>query len=143
MEDNKSLFDDLKVDFQTGAEVTEMSRWIKMLGIMLLVIPGLVLLMFLVGWNKMAVLFSEGLDAAGEGGTIAVTMILLVAIVVAAILGLIAFFLIRGGKRLYTGIRTRDQVMFNSGLGDVKSFFIIYGVLGLLGLLLNLISLIQ
>ena len=59
----------------------------------------------------------------------------------AGILGTMSWFLIRGAGRIKTALRTKEQLLFNDGLSDLKIFFVIYGVLGILGLLGNLISL--
>jgi hypothetical protein len=51
------------------------------------------------------------------------------------------WFIIRGAGRIRAAIRHKDQLLFNNGLADLKTFFIIYGVVSILSLLSNLVSL--
>lgn len=138
MDENQSLFE-LEVDHITSEELLDTSRWQKMFGIIILTIIGLVLIAFLVAWNKIAAVISEAIT--GESGQAAMAVIVGIILLVAAVLGTMSWFLIRGAGRVRTALRIKDQLLFNNGLGDLKTFFIIYGVIGILGLLSNLISL--
>lgn len=138
MDENQSLFE-LEVDYVTSEELLDTSRWQKMFGVILLTIIGLVVLAFLVGWNKIRVLIDEAItDDSGRAAMLVVAGIILLG---AGILGTMSWFLIRGAGRIKTALRTKEQLLFNDGLSDLKIFFVIYGVLGILGLLGNLISL--
>lgn len=138
MDENQPLFE-LEVDHITSEELLDTSRWQKMFGVILLTIIGLVLLAFLIGWNKIAVTVNEAI--ADESGRVAMLVVAGIILVGAAILGTMSWFLIRGAGRVKTALRTKEQLLFNNGLSDLKTFFIIYGVLSILGLLGNLISL--
>ncbi len=139
MEDKKGLFD-LSVDFPTTQELNELSRWTRLFGILLLVATGLFLLMFLIGWDKIGALFAAALQTPGESQQIAMVFLLVAFLVVGGVIGALCFFLLRSAKRVRQAIRTNDQQLFNSGLADLKVFFITYGVISLLGFVLSLFS---
>ena len=138
MDDNQSLFE-LEVDPITSEELQDTSRWQKMFGVMILSGIGLVLLAFLLGWNKVAALVDE--TVAGEGSQAAMAVMVVIVLLVALVLVIMAWFLIRGAGRIKAALQVKDQLLFNNGLGDLKTFFIIYGVISILGLLANLVAL--
>jgi len=138
MDENQSLFE-LEVDHAISEEVLDTCRWQKMFGILLLTIIGLVLLAFLIAWEKIWGLIGEAI--AGEAGQAAMAVIVGVLLLVAAVFGGMAWFLLRGAGRIKSAIRIKDQLLFNNGLSDLKTFFIIYGVISIIELLGNLISL--
>ena len=137
MDENQSLFE-LEVDHATSEELLDTSRWQRMFGVLMLSIIGLILLAFLIGWNKIAGLVDEAI--AGEGSQAAMAVIVVIVLLVAVVIGIMSWLLVRGAGRIKTAIRNRDQVVFNSGLSDLKTFFIIYGVISILGLLSNLVT---
>ncbi len=137
MDDNQSLFE-LEVDHITSEELLDTSRWQKMFGIVVLTMIGLVLLVFLIAWNKIGALIDESL--AGEDSQAAMAVIAAVLLLLAVVLGIMSWFLIRGAGRIKSALRMKDQLLFNNGLSDLKTFFIIYGVISIIGLLANLIS---
>jgi len=138
MEENHSLFE-LDIDSITSEELLDTARWQKMFGLLLITIIGLVLLAFIIAWDKIRSLINESIDGESSQATMAVLIGVL--LVIAAILGTMSWFLVRGAARIKSALRSKDQLVFNNGLSDLKMFFIIYGVLGILGLLGNLISL--
>ena len=138
MEENHSLFE-LDIDSITSEELLDTARWQKMFGLLLITIIGLVLLAFIVAWDKIRSLINESIDGESSQATMAVLIGVL--LVIAGILGTMSWFLVRGAARIKSALRTKEQLVFNNGLSDLKMFFIIYGVLGILGLLGNLISL--
>src|SRR5688572_26824647 len=123
MDENQSLFE-LEVDQATAEELLDTARWQRMFGLIMFSIIGLMFLAFLVGWNKMSELLNE-LLVAGEDGQSAMAVILVVVLLLAIIVGIMSGLLIRGAGRIKTAIRTKNQLLFNDGLGDLKSFFII------------------
>lgn len=137
MDDNQSLFE-LEVDHITSEELLDTSRWQKMFGVVVLTIIGLVLLVFLIAWNKIGALIDESL--AGDGSQAAMAVIVVVLLLLAVVLGIMSWLLIRGAGRIRSALRIKDQLLFNNGLSDLKTFFIIYGVISITGLLANLIS---
>ncbi len=137
MEQDPSLFD-LEIDHPTGEEMLDTSRWQRMLGVLLVICIGLVLLMLLLGWNQIVLLVDDAFGGEGSQGAVAFVVVLL--LLVAVIIGVMAGLLIRGASRIRTAIRTKEQDVFNNGLADLKSFFIIYGVISILSLLGNLVT---
>jgi hypothetical protein len=63
-------------------------------------------------------------------------------IIVIAIVAVLMSFLIKGANRIRAGIQNRDQVLFNNGLGNLKNFFVMYGVLAVLGMVFTLLGLV-
>ncbi|MGZ8525520.1 MAG: hypothetical protein ACXWV1_13900 [Chitinophagaceae bacterium] len=138
MDENQSLFE-LEVDHITSEELLDTSRWQKMFGVVVITIIGLVLLVFLIAWNKIGILLNESL--AGDGSQAAMAVVAAVLLLLAVVLGIMSWFLIRGAGRIKSALRMKDQLLFNNGLSDLKTFFIIYGVISIIGLLASLISL--
>ncbi|MGZ5219399.1 MAG: hypothetical protein ACXWC7_04950 [Chitinophagaceae bacterium] len=138
MDENQSLFE-LEVDHITSEELLDTSRWQKMFGVVVITIIGLVLLVFLIAWNKIGTLINESL--AGDGSQAAMAVVAAVLLLLAVVLGIMSWFLIRGAGRIKSALRMKDQLLFNNGLSDLKTFFIIYGVISIIGLLASLISL--
>lgn len=138
MEENHFLFE-LDIDSITSEELLDTARWQKMFGLLLITIIGLVLLALIITWDKIRSLINESIDGESSQATMAV--LIGVVLIIAGILGTMSWLLIRGAVRMKLALRTKDQLVFNNGLSDLKMFFIIYGVLGILGLLGNLISL--
>jgi hypothetical protein len=139
MDENQSLFE-LEVDPITAEELLDTARWQKMFGTVMLIIVALVLMAFVFAWNKIAILIDESLTG-GEESKAAMTILVGVVILIAAVLGTMGWFIIRGAGRIRAAIRHKDQLLFNNGLADLKTFFIIYGVVSILSLLSNLVSL--
>lgn len=137
MEQNQPLFD-LKIDHTASQELTETSRWSKLLAILIISIAGLVILVFLFAWNKIEAAFFTQLEGTNAGSAFAVVAVMV--IIIAAIVGVIMYFLLRAAYRIKTSIRIKDQQLFNRGLNDLKTFFIIGGVFSILGLAIQLFS---
>lgn len=137
MDDDQSLFG-LEVDPINSQELLDTAGWQKMFGIVLLIAVGLVLLVFLLAWNRISGLIDEAI--AGNGSQAAMAVVVVILLLIAAVLGVLSWFLIRGAGRIRTALRTKDQLVFNNGLSDLKTFFIIYGAISVLGLLGNLVT---
>lgn len=137
MNEDQSLFE-LEVDHGIAEELLDTSRWQRMFGILMFSIIGLITLALLVGWSKIAVLIDEAI--AGEGSQAAMAVVVVAVFLVAVVIGIMSWLLIRSSTRIKTAIRLKDQALFNEGLSDLKTFFIVYGVISILGLLGNLVS---
>jgi hypothetical protein len=137
MNEDQSLFE-LEVDHGIAEELLDTSRWQRMFGILMFSVIGLITLALLVGWSKIAVLIDEAI--AGEGSQAAMAVVVVAVFLVAVVIGIMSWLLIRSSGRIKTAIRLKDQALFNEGLSDLKTFFIVYGVISLLGLLGNLVS---
>jgi hypothetical protein len=137
MNEDQSLFE-LEVDHGIAEELLDTSRWQRMFGILMFSVIGLITLALLVGWSKIAVLIDEAI--AGEGSQAAMAVVVVAVFLVAVVIGIMSWLLIRSSGRIKTAIRLKDQALFNEGLSDLKTFFIVYGVISILGLLGNLVS---
>lgn len=138
MEQQESIFEPV-LDREASEQVMETSRWQSMLGWLMLIGMGLLLFALFFGWNKITERINE-FTQTNTGG-VAMTFAGLIIILVVIVAGLMAFLLIRSGKKIKEGVRHRNQSQFNDGLKDLKTFFIIFGILSILGLLGNLASL--
>jgi len=140
MEENQSLLE-LHVDQEATANFTEISRWAKLLGLLTLIGLGLLFAFFIILSGKLAGYMLVKEDAnASDIVFFRVGMFIAFAIF-GAILGILMSFLIRGANRIRLGIRNKDQLLFNSGLGSLKNYFTMYGVLVLIALFFSLLGL--
>lgn len=139
MEENNSLFE-FEVDQPMSIETAEMARWAKMFGILVLIMLGIGVLAIVAAWDKIQSQFAT-YPGADAGATMSV--ILVTGVLVCVIVAVMMFFLVRGASRVKSGVLTKDQQAFNSGLGDIKVFFIFYGIIALIGLMGNLAALFK
>ncbi len=137
MNDQETLLD-LEVDDFAEKEINETARWSKLLAILIFSVIGLGFCVFIFAWDKIVYAFTTELP---QDETRALVSVLLVAfILICVVVGLMMFFLIRGGNRVRNGLRIKDQQQFNNGLNDLKIYFIFMGVISILSLLVNLMS---
>jgi hypothetical protein len=133
----QSLFD-MKLDPISSEELLDTTRAQRAFGIVILSIVGLLVLGLIAGANKIGALIGlsemENLPGLTLGAVVAIVIIV---VIVAGCMGWFAF---RGATRLKTAIQSKDQLLFNQGLKDLKLFFIIYGITGIAGLLGNLVA---
>ncbi len=142
MEENQSFLE-LQVNQETTTNITEVSRWSKFFAVMVLVGFGLVVLMFMFLWGQLASQFLTVDEMQSGDANMALGVIIVVLLITAAIVVILMSFLLKAANRLRNGIRNRDQVLFNSGLANLKNYFAMYGVLGILGLLFSLLGLLN
>ena len=138
MEDRQDLFS-LQIDHQGREEFVEVSRWSKLMGIVVLCMLGIGFFIMVFAWRKLG--FAIALSSPGDADRLlgfAAVMFGLVGVVI----GTMIFFLIRGANRIRMAVRTQDRGLLNRGLGDVRSYFAIFGVISLLALFFNLLSFI-
>jgi uncharacterized membrane protein YjgN (DUF898 family) len=139
MEDNQSLLD-LSVDGEARTNLGEVSRWANFMAVLVLIGMGCLVLAFAFLWHRIDPLIlasDEGGEAMAQQVKIMLVFVLIIAIV---IVGVLMYFLIRGAQFLRAGIKTNDQERFTSGLGYLKNFFVMYGVLKILGVLFAFIG---
>lgn len=142
MEENQSLLD-LEVDNEASANLMEVSRWSKFLGTIVLVGIGVIALVFAFLWNKIGALISSADDMPDGAENVAKVMIVIVLLIVGTIVAVLMSFLLKGANRIRYGIANKDQVMFNSGLANLKNFFVMSGILGIIQIFFALIGLIS
>ena|SRR5688572_5537060 len=138
MEEQQSLFE-FNVDKNTGNEFIELSRWSKLFAIILISLVGIAILTIGLVWNQFATTFTE---ESGASSSVLAVSLTIMGLVILCIGGIMMFFLLRGANRIRKGITTRDQFMFSSGLGDIKTYFAFLGVFSILSLLSSLITLL-
>lgn len=141
MEENQSLLD-LEVDSEASANLIEVSKWSKFLAIVVLAGMGLFMLLFLFLWSTFVSLFGTLSESPEGAGTIVMIIFTIVMLIVCAIVVILMMFLIKGAARIRNGLLNKDQVTFNSGLANLKNYFVMYGVIGIIGLFFALIGLL-
>jgi hypothetical protein len=100
---------------------------------------GLFLILFLSLQSQL----SRGLSdlIPGFGASEGFGIILVVIIIVIGIVGLLMYFLLRAATHIRGGIETKDQQQFNAGLGYLKSYFTMYGIIAIIGLIVKILGL--
>jgi hypothetical protein len=136
MEEQNSLFE-INVDESATREIGELSRWSKLFGIIILCLMGLAVLFVLFAWDRLLDTMAE---QSPEGANIFAGTMAVVGIIILAVVGIMMFFLIRSANRIRTSLQTKDQGLFNSGLNDLKTYFVFMGVFGIISLVSNLLS---
>lgn len=139
MEENQSLLE-LEVDNEASANLTEVSKWGKFLAIIVLVALGMIVLLVAFIWSKLGTLLSTTDDMPPEAVSVTKVMIVIVLLIAGAIVGVLMSFLIKGANQVRYGVVNKDQVIFNSGLANLKNYFVMSGILGILGLLFSLLG---
>ncbi len=135
MDENHSLFE-LEIDPIAAEELLDTTRWQKMLGFVLIAIIGLIVTAFILARNSVPALIGDVI--AGDDGQVAIAVVVVLILLLVGVAGTMSWLLIRGARRVKAAIRLKDQLLFNSGLSDLKIFFIIFGVINILELLSNL-----
>jgi len=141
MEENQSFLE-LQVDKSALENLSEASRWGRLLAIMVLVALGLFLLLIIVMGRQFGEMVLTTEEMKGSGGDLFWVGLIVAFVFVGAIVGVLMSFLIKGANRIRNGIRNKDQLLFNSGLANLKNYFAMYGILGILGLLIAMLGLI-
>src|SRR6266403_857373 len=87
----------LKVDEETTVNLTEVSRWAKFMGVLVLVATGLVFLMCAFLWNRIPIFFSSARADTELSNQVKISL-LIILILVAGVLGVLMYFLIKGAN---------------------------------------------
>ena len=141
MEDNQSLLD-LQIDQEASHNITESTKWGKFMAVLVITAFGLLFLLFIVLFGRLSELFFQT-DIEGASSTSVMIFVIVLFGVVGVIMIILMSFLIRGANRIRKGIQNRDQYLFNSGLSNLKNYFVMYGVLAILGLVFTAINLLK
>ena len=137
MEENQSILE-LQVDQTASKNLSDAARWAKFLSIVGFVGVALMIICILALQSRIVEALSEiipGLSTA-SGMALVVTTFIIVAVIV----GILMYFLLRASILIKRGIGTRNQEVFNSGLASLKAYFTMYGVLTILGLISTITS---
>lgn len=133
---------ELSVDEQAATNLTELARWSRFFGILVLAGIGLFFVLLIVVWNRLPDLMSLPEDIDGYTGGILQVGILVTFLIIAVIAGVLISFLLRAAARIRNGIRTNDQLLFNSGLANLRNYFAMYTVLGIILLFFRVLGLL-
>jgi len=142
MDENQSFLE-LQVDQDLSANLMEASRWGKFLAVMVIVAIGLFFLMAILLSGRLAGQFLTVEQMQGNGADLLMVGLIVGFAIIGIIVGILMSFLIKGANRIRNGIRNKDQMLFNSGLANLKNYFVMYGVLSILGLLFSFLGLLK
>jgi len=141
MEENQSILG-MEVEPQGRANLTEVARWAKFLAIVGYVFMGLFVLGVAFAWSSFMNAFATYPDPYERSLVSASSGFFLVIIVfVLAVFFVLMFFLLKGANRIKAGLRDNDQAVFNSGLANLRNYFVMFGVLMILRVVFSLMSL--
>jgi hypothetical protein len=141
MEENQSFLE-LQVDKGASENLLEAARWGRLLAIMVLVALGLFLLLIILMGRQFGELVLTTDEMKGNSGDLFLVGLIVAFVFVGAIAGVLMSFLVKGANRIRNGLRNKDQLLFNSGLANLKNYFAMYGVIGILGLIIAMLGLI-
>lgn len=139
MEDNQSFLD-LQVDEQASTQLTETSRWAKFLGVTVLIALGITVLMVGMLWNRLDGWFRQYEEMDDESIRVVKVIAAVCLVIAIAVCAIMMTFLIKGANSIRAGIRQKDQILFNTGLGHFRNYLAMAGVLGVIFLLFSLIG---
>lgn len=131
MEQDRSLFR-LEVDATTSSNIAEAGKWARFLAILGFSTIALFLIAMILFGARLSYTIGS-MFAYGFGNLTAIIVIIF--IVLAAIVGTLCYFLIRGANKTRYGIQHNDQVAFSDGIASYRNYFIMYGILAILSLL--------
>ena len=136
MENQQSLFE-FNVDEASANEIVEMTRWSKLFAILLSCLLVVVLSFFIMASGRLS---AELTAQMGDEKSLFLGFVYVVVILVLAVAGIMIFFLMRSSNRIKNGLYQHDQLLFNSGLNDLKIYFIFMGVISILSLCSSLLA---
>lgn len=139
MEENESLLD-LQVDRDAAQQLTEMSRWGKLMAVLVSIGCGLIFLLIIFVWSKLAAEVTPKDEFDAQTAQFDRILLIVILIGFGVVIGLLMSFLIKGANRIRMGIHNRDQLLFNSGLNCIRNYFAMFGVLSLILLFFKLIA---
>lgn len=136
---NEPLFG-LQVDYDSGNLFNEAVKWSKFLAVFYFVCIGLSVLGLAFASTFLIQGFSTympGLGLESLGG-----LIMGVIVLVLLIFTYTTILLYRFSTLVKQGIEQQNQATFNSGLKNLKTYFLIYGVFTLIALVFNVVGFI-
>ena len=140
MQENQSFLD-LQVEPEISASMSEATRWGKFLAIGVIIAFVLGLSLMALMWSVFsAAIFDLDTTSNSTNAEYLVIVVIAVFVFLFLIIGILMSFLIKAANRLRNGLRNKDQYLFNSGLANLKNYFIMYGVLAILGLVFSLLG---
>jgi hypothetical protein len=134
---NEPLFE-LQVDYDSGNMFNESSKWAKFIAIVYFVCIGLSVCGLALSSTFLIQTFGTLMPELASAGGLIVGII----ITALAIFTYTTILLYRFAMQIKQGVYNRDQATFNSGLKNLKNYFVVYGIFTLLALVLNVIGFI-
>lgn len=138
MDDTQSFLD-LQIDEEAGVQLTETSRWAKLLAILALSFAGIMFL-GLLAFLGMSTEPSGGPYDAIDSRNMSVLkffggiFFLLVVVVVVTLMT----FLLKAVSAIRASLMRKDPVLLTLGLGHLKNYFVLAGIVSIIMLMLNL-----
>lgn len=137
---NEPLFG-LQVDYDSGNLFNEAVKWSKFLAVFYFVCIGLSVLALAFASTFLIQTFGTympGMGVEALGG-----VVIGVIIIVLLIFTYTTILLYRFSTLVKQGIERQNQATFNDGLRNLKTYFLIYGVLTLIALVFNVVGFIS
>ncbi|MEO7532160.1 MAG: hypothetical protein ABIS69_12135 [Sediminibacterium sp.] len=147
MEDSFSSMVELQVDESAQTHLLDTSKWTRFLAIISFVFMGLLVLglvfLFVFKDNlSRAFTKSPQFSQFGAMGTSMILEVISVIIVIGVgLFMVITYYLLRFSTQTTKGIEQQNQVALEIGIGSLKHYMIITGVLGIISLLFGLLQL--
>ena len=140
-EQSPSLFS-LEVDHISSENLSSVGKWGNFSAIVGMIGMGLLALFIVFVGDKILNLFTGSISLleTNLGSTRAILIIIVV--VFFLVIGAMLYLLFSGSTAIQKAVRTKDQQLFNKGLANLKSYFIIYTILSAAGLVTNLFGII-
>ncbi|MEP6676857.1 MAG: hypothetical protein ABJA78_16975 [Ferruginibacter sp.] len=140
MQETDSLMgEDLSLDGEPTEHLNEMTRWTKFIGIALIVCCVLALLCFVFASGSYTSIFGAFsiFRSLSSDMFVVVVIVLLIAL---AVVVLLSYHLINFSVKIKSGLETENPAALNKGLGSLKLYFIIMGIISILSALVNLFN---
>ena len=136
MEQLDQLTDEgFSLDRQATEYLVETARWTKFIGITFLTCCGIAVILFLANLSDVGVFrsFSQFTIHSPQSSLLYVALLVFVFIV------LVSYFLLNFSSKIKAGIETDSPELINRGLGAMKGYFVIAGIVAILSLLFTLL----
>jgi hypothetical protein len=139
MEESQSILE-LHVDQTASKNLSDAARWAKFLSVLGFVCVGFVLIFFIAMRSQITGALSRLIPGFSELDSMG--MLIGIIVIIAGLVGLLLYFLFRGSLLIKKGIETKSQDVFNSGLGLLKAYFIMYGIITIVELVSSIVSIL-
>jgi uncharacterized integral membrane protein len=133
------LSEDLSVNHIVSDRIQSITKWSRFLGIVGVIFLGFFLLIMLVAGTQLSQMGSYFPGFA----QVPAAILIVAAVLVAAVIGVLVFYLLRFATLTKRAIQLRNQEMLNKGLEALKIYFAIYAVLAILGVCSTLLQILN
>jgi len=124
----------LQINEASQVHLSELSKWTKFISLFVFIACGLFLLVMLFGYSEIARQLSNTPSLnnifGGDGGELLFAVVLVLILV-----GGLFYLLFNFSVKIKAFLTSQDHTELNSGLGSLRLYFIITGVLGMITLL--------